>query len=749
MKFIRNTVVGFLLAVVLGASLGLFVYAYWLVDFFPVGSRRLVIIALLVGAVAIAGYFYLIRWLQSQLTPLTKRHRWQIVGFGLLMGLFLLFAGTTQWQTPNRYLDVFLPAHTLEIVVPAEDAPRTLSISWFHTALEDVSANEIDLRGWSVGDDHFTLEAPANNRFYWEGKTGEYLEVVFQVRGVGQATASCDGEEETVVLSLGQVRYRCNLDIPWYASRGAVLLLGMLSFAMLGISLVALIREKYPALSLSWVESVSANTKWVKSDVLLLLAFSALALLLRVPNIENPYPAVDEYYHLIAARQIGEGIPMSEVYQRSLWLVTLPVSLSLKIFGNEIWAARLVGALFNVAALTPLYFLTRKINRPIAILSVGLYALSPWIITFSRLVREYAYYPFYFYFIIYGMVSFINSFPQRFAISRDWKALLTSRVGLLGIALIFPMIFPFFDPNSTFKLIWPAYVVLAVFILRKCDLKDRGNVIALFSIALLPILVLTTGRAFNPSWLGLTFNPHPLNYFFGNPPQQFYYDRFTIMAGLGFILAVMFSWIMRRENIIPPFILNLYLAFIAVFVFLFQTERFFRTRHLLAANLWFVILFAIGIYAIWSLLTIILSTRIRGSEFILAVFIAACVLNIPHSLVPVSAGAGVSLISEDDYFDMSPVHKFMRENANPEDILIATTYDLYVTWKQEPKFSAIYPVSEDLGDLLSITRGGSSGWMVIDDPRIDFVPASLMEFLSNNDFEYIGLFGEQHVWHWH
>ena len=62
----------------------------------------------------------------------------------------------------------------------------------------------------------------------------------------------------------------------------------------------------------------------------------------------------------------------------------------------------------NALAVLPLYLLTRKMNRPVATLSVLLYATSPWIITFARIVREYAIYPFIYYWVTYGMIVFLG-----------------------------------------------------------------------------------------------------------------------------------------------------------------------------------------------------------------------------------------------------------------------------------------------------------------------------------------------------
>ena len=264
------------------------------------------------------------------------------------------------------------------------------------------------------------------------------------------------------------------------------MILGLLNFVILSFALLLFIWEKRAILAETISQSFTRNNDPLGCpEAALLLSVIVLALLLRAFNLGNLYPAVDEYYQLIAAKQILQGAALSSVYQRSLWMVTLPVTIALRLFGNELWVARSVGVLFNVLAIIPLYFLTRKINRRIAVLSSLLYATSPWIITFARVVREYAYYPFYFYWIILAMVVFIEGIPEGFVFERDWKIFFKPRMGFLGLALIFPPIYGFYiDRLSTFSLILLAYLVFALFILLRFNLRDRRN---------LPFLTLISG----------------------------------------------------------------------------------------------------------------------------------------------------------------------------------------------------------------------------------------------------------------
>ena len=240
MKFSMKTPGALLLAIALGSSFALFVYGYWLADIFPQGSRRLIAFALLSGAGATAGYYLLFGWLQLEFKALPVTQRWRAGGLSMLLGLILFLAGTSQWQNPNTYIDMFLPTHTLEIEIPEKETPRSLSISWFHTSLGDVPTSTIGFQGWAKEEDQLVLVSPSDNSFSWMGKTGEFVEVVFQARGNGRAILSCDGAEETVLISAGQVRYSCTPGVPWYASRAAVFLLGILNFAALGLALLLL-----------------------------------------------------------------------------------------------------------------------------------------------------------------------------------------------------------------------------------------------------------------------------------------------------------------------------------------------------------------------------------------------------------------------------------------------------------------------------------------------------------------------------
>jgi hypothetical protein len=751
-KIVRNAWL-LLPGTILGIGFGLFLNGYWLIDKFPAGSKQLLLLTALAGLLGIAVYFLLAVWMRGHLSALSLPQRLGLGGAAILIGAVLFFAGTDQWRSNTRYITLLLPTHELRVSVIPADPPGETSLIWFTTTFGDISYDAIKYEGWKREGDRIILQDPTHNTLSWTGKPGEMTQLVFRssLRN-GKAVIAWDGREETLELSSEKNTYDHSFNIPFYAGRTLVLFLGIFNFMLLSFAFSLFVWEKRAMLVQAIGPSFARpSLHWDAFEVMVLLVVIVLALALRVFNLGNLYPAVDEYYQLIAAKQINQGAALNSVYTRSLWLVTLPVTVALRLFGNELWAARLVGVLFNVLAILPLYFLMRKINRPIAVLSALLYATSPWIITFARVVREYAYYPFYFYWIILAMVLFIEGIPEGSIFVRDWKTFVKPRMGLMGVALILPPIYGFYiDRASTFSTILLAYLVFGLFILLKFNLRDRRNV---------PILILLGGGILiganqvlirHHALLSLVpkFNPFPIQYFFPNPQQQWYFDRFVIIPVIGFLCSVVLCFLIRRINFIPLFLLTLYGIFLGFF--LFFSKSFFHTRHLSTTELWYILLMAIGLYVVWRLLDALLSFKGNAIKILLMVFLGVSVLNPLETLLPVLSNNPDMPISEDYYHDMSLVQGYMLQHTEDSDVLISTVYGLYTSWEGKPGFRALYRITSQTPsqDVFAIVDQNPSGWIVIDRIRLDQAGMTVKDYSGKDQIEYIGLFGDEHVWHW-
>ncbi len=750
-----------LIALVLGTGLGLFVSGYWLADIIPPESKQLLVITLAASLLGTLANFLLLDWCWATLSEFSRSKRWLVVGISVLIGGFLLYAGTDQWLSSNRYLTFFLPSHTLRISISAPQPPTggssvpatKTTIDWINTSLGDISFDAISYQGWKRTGDELVLQNTQESSLSWTGKVGDKVEIVFSGLPTSQSlNISWDGTTEALRSSPGKTTYSHEFAVPFYASNTMLLLLGLINFGILGLAMVLVLWQKREIIRQRFVNLTrQVDRRFDAMDGWLLISLVVIALLMRVFNLMNVYPAVDEYYHLIAARQILQGAALSSIYPRSIWLVTLPIALALRIFGNQLWAARLIGVCLNAFAIVPLYLLTRKINRPVAVLSCFLYATSPWIVTFARIAREYAYYPFYFYWILYAMVIFVEGVPEDFVFVREWRRILKGKMAFLLICLCIPPVFALtLDWLSTFRTILIAYPLFGLFVLLRFKLRDRQNfpILAILGIG----TIATSYELFRGQLSKLLpyprLNPIPIEYFFPNPAQQWYFNRAVIVIALGILGAFLLSIVVRRLNFVPLFFLTLYLCFLGLFAFF--SREFFHTRHLSTTELWYVVIVAIGLYAVWHIVNILLPWPSQTASVLLTVILGLSVLNGQQILLPIVSTNPDMSISEDYMHDLSLVQAFMINHATPNDALISTVYGLYVSWQGTPIFKSQYRVNTQTPKeyIISIVNQNPSGWIIIDKIRLNLSSMKIKDLSGIDQIEYVGLFGDEYVWHW-
>ncbi len=741
-------------AVVSGAAFGLFASGYWLIDLFPVGSRLLILLAGLLALIGAAGSYWLLRWAQTPFAALSGQRRGLAVALSLLAGAALFFGGTSRWMSQTRYVPFFLPSHHLRVSVePGQAAAGDVRVLWFSTSLGDVSYDTIQMRGWKRAGDELVLVNASDNSLEWVGRTGADAELVFRSSSEPRkALIQWDSSAETASLAPGKSTYQKTLDVPWFASRALVLVLGTIVFSLLALGLLLLLWQKRADLKIVLAGiSGAAGQPLDRIDIVLVLSIMLLALLPRLLNLGTLFPAVDEYYHLIAARQLTEGAALSSVYPRGLWIVTVPVSLALRVFGYQLWAARLVGALFNVLAIVPLYLLTHRINRPVAVLSSALFATSPWIVTFARIAREYAFYPFYFYWILFAMVLFIQAIPQDAVLARDWKAILTPKLVLLGAALILPPLFALYgDRLSTFRTIILAYPIFGLFVLARFKLKDRSNwpFLAVLGAGLLVASYFWYQRQKAKILPFPRYNSVPVEYFLPNPSQQWYFGRLVLLVVAGILIAAFCCYLLRRSNFIPLLITTLFAGYLGFFALFSMT--FFHTRHLLTTELWYVILVAMGLYFGAKALAALVPWRGGLANVVLAGALGLSVINASQVILPAVSTNPDDPISEDYLHDLSSVHTYMLDHVQQGDVLVSTVYGLYSSWREEPRFRAQYRITSQTppDEILSLIDQHPSGWIVIDQIRLSLSALSARDFAGIADVHYVGQFGDEYVWHW-
>ena len=763
----------FYFALCLGILTGLSTYCYWFIDIWPPTSKWSIVCTGLISLLAAFAFLFFIElWITPRLSEVSNPQKGFLLAISISFGAFVFFAGTSAWKAPERYPAFLLPNEKIEITASPSDHPAdtNIAIQWFSTSLGSVSFNSMKYQGWQRKGDLLMLANPVNNSLEWEGKTGDQISIVFSSSTHrGSLRIAVNGDDETFNLAAEtgkQHLYTHNFPVPFYASRTAVILVGLLDFSLFcfvigvfilhhRIGIADFLNQTIPALpSDGKGENENQTKKGLMFDWGFAVGAIALAILLRVLNLDRLSPITDEYHHLLAAKAITNGASILSVsYQRSLLPVTLPVALFLRVFGNALWVARLPGVLFNAFAIIPLYLLTKKINRPVAFLACSLYAFNPWLIAVSRYVREYGYYPFYFYWVIFGMIVFYENLPDDVS-AVGWKGILKPSILFPGGGLLLPIIYiTMIDPDSTFKLIAIAYGVFGLFVSSKIIKKNKvpAVFITVFVILLLGAVVLYSKNIRFISFHNL--QSYWLRYFFPNPPQQWYFNRFAAIPIIGFAGAALLAIKVHKFNFIPSFLFALFTISLLLYMFFF--DHYIQARYLLDVEFWFIPLVAIGYWCIWLLLKFVFS----GSTFppiILSAVLLAFSINGSQILLPtLYDNYGWMPITEEYHDDIKLTQSFLRSKVKQGEALISTDYAQYVSFEGNSAFGPVYTYNyirnTNTEEYFSgIITQNDSGWIVLDDQVYDAVkPFPLRTTLVNNKkVDYVGKVANEYLWQW-
>jgi len=449
---------------------------------------------------------------------------------------------------------------------------------------------------------------------------------------------------------------------------------------------------------------------------------------------------------------VASGSSLNTIYQRSILIVTLPVPLFFKVLGYKLWVARLPGVIFNSLAIIPLYLITKKINRQVAFLSCILFATNPWLIAVSKYVREYGYYPFYFYWIIYGMIILYENIPNDF-LKDVWKNKLPSYIIFPAAVLLLPIIYmTLIDSDSTFKLISIAYGVFGLFALSKIFVKSKAvmGFLTIFAILFLGALYLYSEKSGYISFHSI--QSYWLRYFFSDPQQQWYFNRLAIIPIVGLACAIFLGLQVHKINFIPLFLFALFS--ISLFFYIFFFNRYIQARYLLDVEFWFVPLIAIGFWCIWFFLNLIFSDKKLPVIFISLILLALSTNGSQILLSTYYDNYGWMPITEEYHDDVRMTQSFLLDKVKPGDALISTDYGHYVTFEGNHSFGAVYFYNfQDKNPgayVLSIVSQNNSGWIVLDDQRYDATKPLPQKttFVNNKKIEYMGEIANQFIWRW-
>lgn len=366
--------------------------------------------------------------------------------------------------------------------------------------------------------------------------------------------------------------------------------------------------EKFPILSkipvVGWIVKWMYKEGWKYS--LGLVWVLILAFILRYLNLIIIDPYTDEYFHLLAGKELLDS--WFTEYTRAL-IVSYSVAFfywlwNANSFYEYLYWWRIPWIIFSTLTIIPLYFLTKKINKPVAIITIILWATSPWAIWVAKSIREYAFYPFFILIFVLLCIKFFENifkgtinkttiFSGWFVLSFLYYALKVDTLSTLKISLlIFLAILWFFIIQN--------YKKMFTFISK---IKSNKIIISIFYIFLLWLFWYIIYYALWSSHVNfvLDFNKWYFNVFLDwtiwRPMHWWnWLEWYKYISYFLIFWAVLYSIYYKKHYLL----LILMIFVILVFFYTFLFDRYYRPRYIFYVLPFFTILVSTWIYWFYS-----------------------------------------------------------------------------------------------------------------------------------------------------
>jgi hypothetical protein len=352
---------------------------------------------------------------------------------------------------------------------------------------------------------------------------------------------------------------------------------------------------------------------------LLLFAFFIISFILRIWDY-NRVPSVDEFDHLIAAKALllnGET-----AYQRFPFLNYMIMAI-IKIFGENLFWIRIPFILAGSLTTLTIYFLGKKLNKKIGLISAYLWMTAPWAIFLSIYIREYIIFNFFGTLILLFILKQLNDMPVLITFKKT--------IPLIILFLVFIIPFDFIKAFTSFNLLIVILIVpILTFILikiiydKKYKYENEKILILLPFIALIGLyfIIFKNSNAlglnvyFNTQWIKLFLDPFTVN-----PVLWYSYQDMGYLITLFLIIALIFF--IKNRLFLTYFLIML--GYLIPFVFLFRSGDWFAPRYVLYSFPSYIIWLSAGIYLFYNL---ILKNKNRLIKYCYSVFILILLLQI-------------------------------------------------------------------------------------------------------------------------
>ncbi|MBS8121653.1 hypothetical protein [Candidatus Vampirococcus lugosii] len=491
--------------------------------------------------------------------------------------------------------------------------------------------------------------------------------------------------------------------------------------------------SKFPVISriplINWIVKWMYKEGWKYS--LGLVGILVLAFILRYINLTILDPYSDEPAHLIAGYNLLQN-GFAE-YTRAL-LVSYSVAFfywlgNASSFYEYLYWGRLPGIIFSSLTIIPLYFLAKKINKPIAIITISLWAISPWSIGVAKSIREYAFYPFFvLIFILICIKFFENIFKGIFNKTTIFSG---------GFILSFLYYVLKIDTLSTLKISLLIFVsILGFFIIKNYkkvfnfikNIKSNKIIASIFYISILLLFGYIIYYVLGSSHVNfaLEFNKNYFNIFLDgnisspihwwNGLEGYKYISYFLIFG-----AVLYSIYYKKYYLL--FILTIFIILIFFYTFLF--DRYYKPRYIFYVLPFFTILISTGVYGFYSFVKSAIFKGGLCKKYISTAIILIFILSIikpTNTLYPITSDEHGYVKTTNEYHDrLKNAIKLLENRIEENDVFINTimssTLELAFGVDENNRYRYSYKDEDRFKKVDEIIANNNQGFIILDGRR--------------------------------
>ncbi len=335
--------------------------------------------------------------------------------------------------------------------------------------------------------------------------------------------------------------------------------------------------------------------------------------ILRIYQLNYLTPYTDEFYHLLGAKRFFLENQFN--YARTRFLTVIIGSL-FKLHGSpSIYLARLPSVLMGTASIVGMYFVGKKVNKPVGILSSLLLAILPVAVGTSRTIREYS----FFICVLLIMLTWFNHVLE--SLEKNFK----SRSSILQLVAIIslPALYFKLEDNTNFIILFYFIIIIygTVFLiqtlyrnkhrltgqLRTLIKQYRIPIISTVTVLIATIIYLYT----KVSWL-ISFNIpssffklEPINYFnaifdpsFSPWKEQLSWFSGTIYPTFFIFFLFLVSILYFRKN--RHYISAVASFWVILVTFLYFTDRYYAIRYISYSFPLYALIFSCSIFTLFK-----------------------------------------------------------------------------------------------------------------------------------------------------